>query len=81
MKATLEFDLSDLDEEMELRRMLKARDMAIALHSITQMMRDKCKYYDPDTNTNSTEDVLTVIRTEIIDILDSYSIDLDDIIM
>lgn len=44
MKAKLEFNLKDFDEEMKFKRTLKATDAYIALHDIQNEFRNYLKY-------------------------------------
>ena len=48
MKAVLEFNLPDDQEEYELCN--KAQDMSYALHQIQQYLRSKVKYETDDPN-------------------------------
>ncbi len=84
-KATLEFDLTDFDDRIEHMRAVKSLDMAIALFDIIynlhkdvertveakEMREEDCTPYD----------VVELYREKISDIINSRSINIDDLIV
>jgi hypothetical protein len=74
MKAKLEFNLDNEDDQLEYIRCIKARDMALAIWDIEQLLR---KWMKEDS-----EDILLVgDATDAISlIIESYNINLDELI-
>ena len=75
MKAILEFDLQDLEDRIEHQRMLKAKDMSIALWDMSQELRKKVKYA-PDDLSEDTYKAYEEIQDIFYGILNQYNIDL-----
>ena len=44
MKVTFEIDIIDDETQMEVNRVLKARDMALALHEIANNIQKKAEW-------------------------------------
>lgn len=76
MKAILEFDLQDLEDRIEHQRMLKAKDMSIALWDMSQELRKKVKYA-PDDLSEDTYKAYEEIQDIFYGILNQHNIDLD----
>jgi len=76
MKAILEFDLQDLEDRIEHQRMLKAKDMSIALWDMSQELRKKVKYA-PDDLSEDTYKTYEEIQDIFYGILNQHNIDLD----
>tara|TARA_R110000772_G_C13238509_1_gene433454 strand:- start:402 stop:611 length:210 start_codon:yes stop_codon:yes gene_type:complete len=68
MKATVEFDLEDLDDVMAHLRCVKSMDMALALFRIQGIIKDKWEF-------NAVE-----IQQKISEIFEEYDINLEDLI-
>ena len=68
MKATVEFDLEDLDDVMAHLRCVKSMDMALALFKIQGIIRDKWEF-------NADE-----IGKKINGAFEEYDINLEDLI-
>lgn len=86
MKATLEFDLTDIDDKMAHLRCVKATDMALALWEIRCNLRKRCEHIidnmnQPESETESMKyDVLEVVLTQIGEIMEDYDINPDEYI-
>ena len=74
MKATLEFDLNELDDIKSHLRCVKALDMALALWHI-RMMRKDLEHME-DVNELTTENVIS----KIFEILDDHTLNTDELI-
>ena len=81
MKVTLEFNIEDEDDDMQLRRMLKSTDMASALHEILYNLQKKaeweCESLEADSDPS---DGVYVYRRLIGELLDKRGIIIDDLI-
>jgi hypothetical protein len=77
MKATLEFDLNDSEDIIAHKRCVKALDMAISLHEILNHFRTQLKYGD---YSGEAYEVIEKCQADVIDILNSNSIDIDELI-
>ena len=73
MKATLEFDLNELDDIKSHLRCVKALDMALALWHI-RMMRKDLEHME-DVNELTTENVIS----KIFEILDDHTLNTDEL--
>ena len=76
MKAVLEFDLQDLEDRIEHQRMLKAKDMSIALWDMSQELRKKVKYATDDLS-EDTYKAYEEIQDIFYGILNQHNIDLE----
>ena len=76
MKAVLEFDLQDLEDRIEHQRMLKAKDMSIALWDMSQELRKKVKYA-PDDLSEDTYKAYEEIQDIFYEIINQHNIDLE----
>lgn len=79
MKATLEFDVSDPEQEEELNRTLKAKDMALAIWRTQQDIRTKLKNIPEDYHSSyvlGLEDAQKMLNYN----LDELNLDLDKLI-
>ena len=79
MKAVLEFNLEDAFDEASHMRCVKAKDMALALWDIQQLLRAKTKYA-PDAVSEDIVDDLQEVRDELQEIMSNYNIDLDELL-
>ena len=79
-KATLTFDLDDSDDRMEFERMMKAKDMAMALWELDMNgYRKFTKYNDRQEGAyqEGIEEVFEYIR----ELLKEYQIDVEQLIV
>lgn len=77
MKATLEFDLDDVDDKENHRICVQARDLVLACQSfVNDSLRRRIKY-QCDNWTDSEYDLLEEIRQEFYDKLHQYDINID----
>jgi len=79
MKGVLEFNLDDSIDEASYIRCVKAKDMALALWDIDQLLRTKTKYA-ADTVDEKTLEALEQVREELREIMSDYNIDLDELL-
>jgi hypothetical protein len=81
MKVQFEIDIIDDETQMEVNRVLKARDMALALHDIACNIQKKaeweCESLEADSDPS---DGVYVMRRYIGEVLEQYGINLDDLI-
>jgi len=73
MKATLEFNLEEVEQRAELRRCTNATNAYIAIHTIQEFLRNKIKYTE-DESIN-----LEDMQKQVYLILETYKIDQDDL--
>ena len=80
MKVTFEIDIIDDETQMEVNRVLKARDMALALHEIANNIQKKaeweCESLEADSDPT---DGVYIMRRKIGEVLDKYGIIIDDL--
>lgn len=69
MKAALAFDLSDIDDQYAHKRAIKALDMALALNSTYNRIKDTFKH-----------DKAPITMEEFSEILSTYGVNLDDLV-
>jgi len=79
MKAILEFDLDNPDDQSAHMRAVQALDMAICLWDIDQYLRAQTKYA-PDSMPQEAYDALSEAREKFYQILNERGIDLDKIL-
>ena len=81
MKITFEVDVIDEESRMEVARLLKARDMALALHDIANNISKKaeweCESLEADSDPS---DGVYVMSRKIGEVLEKYGIVIDDLI-
>jgi hypothetical protein len=81
MKVTIELDIKNEDEEMQLRRMLKATDLASVLHEIMYNIEKKARWECESLEADSDpSDGVYVYRRLIGELLDKRGIIIDDLI-
>jgi hypothetical protein len=74
MKATLKFNLDELDDIQAHFRCVKALDMALCLWDLNNFIRNKDAYSeDPSIN-------IEVLRTEFNDLLEKHDLNFDNLI-
>ena len=80
MKVTFEIDIIDDETQLEANRVLKARDMALALHEIANNIQKKaeweCESLEADSDPS---DGVYIMRRKIGEVLDKYGIIIDDL--
>ena len=80
MKVTFEIDIIDDETQMEVNRVLKARDMALALHEIANNIQKKaeweCESLEADSDPS---DGVYIMRRKIGEVLEKYGIIIDDL--
>jgi|GEM_PF-6218641 len=76
MKADLEFDCEDLEDEMKLKRMLLASDLCYVIFEMQQYLRNKVKYTE---ELKSADKEIEDIRSHLNNLLIDNCIDLDKI--
>lgn len=78
-KAILEFNLDEFEDVSAHMRCVKARDMALALWDLDQHLRAQTKYA-PDSMSGEVYDALQQTRDQLHEIMNSYNIDLDELL-
>lgn len=79
MKAVLEFNLDEHDDETAYIRCVKAKDMALAIWDMEQYLRGKTKHA-PDSMSDETYKELQEVRQKFYLILNEYNIDTDELL-
>lgn len=79
MKAILEFNLDEQDDEMAHKRALKSLDMALTLWDIDGYLRGQIKHA-PDSMSPEVYGTLQNVRDKLYEIMSKHSIDLDELI-
>lgn len=79
MKAILEFNLDEQDDEMAHKRAVKSLDMAITLWDIDGYLRGQIKHA-PDSMSPEVYGTLQDVRDKLYEIMSKHSIDLDELI-
>lgn len=79
MKAILEFNLDEQDDEMAHKRAVKSLDMALTLWDIDGYLRGQIKHA-PDSMSPEVYDTLQDVRDKLYEIMSKHSIDLDELI-
>ena len=77
MKAILEYDLNNPDEEVAHYRAIMSLKMAIAIHEVANLLRTKVKYGD---NTEEVHNALDAIRKEFHEILLENDLIIDNLL-
>lgn len=75
-KATLEYDLEDIDARQAHMRAIKSLDLALALSSFKEELRGKIKHTDSADEAEYLEKAWDLLHEK----LDDYGIVLDDLI-
>ena len=79
MKAQLNFDLENLDDEMEIKRCLKATDMALVLWELIHNSK-KSLEWKMESDTISRYDALDMVFERITELLEEHDINVDKLI-
>ena len=81
MKVTFEIEIVDEDTRLEAARLLKARDMALALHEIANNIAKKAEWECESLEADSDPfDGVYVMTRKINEVLEAYGIIIDDLI-
>lgn len=80
MKAILEFDLNDPDDNMAHKRCVKSLDMALALWEIQTNLRKRCENMVEHSKEESKFEALEIIFQELREIFDDNNINTDELI-
>lgn len=82
-KATLEYDLNDIDDVYSHKRAIKSLDMALALWELTHNTKKGIGYtlegYDIKGQEISNYEVVEMVFEKIYQILSDHNIDLEDL--
>jgi len=79
MKAILEFDLDNPDDQGAHLRAVQALDLALCLWDMDQYLRAQTKYA-PDSMPQEAYDALDAARDKFYEILNDHGIDMDKIL-
>ena len=81
MEVIFKIDIIDEDSQMEANRLLKAKDMALALHDIANNIQKRaeweCESLEADSDPS---DGVYVMTRKINEVLIKYGINIDDLI-
>lgn len=80
MKAILEFNLDDFDDNMNHRAAVKAQDMAFVLHEIRYNMKKDCCSQADRKKSLSNEEAIEIVFENISDLMYENGIIVDDLI-
>jgi hypothetical protein len=72
MKGTLEYDLNNIDDQIEMKRAMKATDMALFIWELKHNFWRKWKHDDSDFNLETWKEALY-------DLLDEHNINVDEL--
>lgn len=80
-KAVISFNLKDIEEEQDFKRYVKSKDMALAIWDILNVRKDLERKFESKSTINvDVFDGINDFAKEISDILDNYSLDIDELI-
>jgi len=79
MKAQLNFDLENLDDEMEIKRCLKSTEMALVLWELVHNSK-KSLEWKMEADTINRYDALDMVFERISELLEEYDINIDKLI-
>jgi len=80
-KAVISFNLKDIEEEMDFKRYVKSKDMALAIWDILNIRKDLERKFESQSIINvDSFDAIDDFAKEISDILDNYSLNIDELI-
>lgn len=79
MKAILEFDLNDNEDQVAHMRAVKALDMALTLWDMEQYLRSETKYAS-DLMPIEVYNTLKDVRLKLGEIMSKHSIDIDELL-
>ena len=79
MRAILEFDLNDNEDQVAHMRAVKALDMALTLWDMEQYLRSETKYAS-DLMPIEVYNTLKDVRLKLGEIMSKHSIDIDELL-
>lgn len=84
MKVTLKFDTEDPEQKMELKRVMKADDMATVLWEIVSNVKRKVEF-DIDWKLNNNQpidhfDSANMVLIEINELIKEYNIEIEELV-
>ncbi len=77
MELKFKFDMTDLDDEYEAKRMFKSLDMALILWEIRNNLYKKC---NNASQMNPEKDMLNIVFEHINNLFEEHSVDIDDLV-
>jgi hypothetical protein len=81
MEVIFKIDIIDEDSQLEANRLLKAKDMALALHDIANNIQKRaeweCESLEADSDPS---DGVYIMRRKIGEVLEKYGIVIDDLV-
>lgn len=81
MKATLEYDLSNIDEERAMRRAIKSTDMANVLFEIHFNLKKRCEWEVETLEADSDKwDGMEVVLRKLNELFEQNSINIEELI-
>lgn len=80
-KAVITFNLKDRDEEMDFKRYIKSKDMAFVIWDILNVRKDLERRFESQSIINvDVFDGINDFAKEISKILDTHSVDIEDLL-
>lgn len=80
-KAVISFNLKDIEEEQDFKRYVKSKDMALAIWDILHVRKSLERKFESQSIINvDVFDGVNDFAKEISDILDNYSLNIDELI-
>lgn len=81
MKATLEFNMLEQDDSMDLARCLKSSEMANVIFEITYNLRKKCEWELDALEADSDKyDGLEVVMRNLLQLIEDNGIHIDELV-
>jgi len=78
---TFEFDSENHFDAQEINRILKSREMASVLFEITYNLKKRCKSeIENSKEINTTYDTVELVFEKIYELLESHSVNIDELI-
>ena len=81
MKGILEYDLSNKDEEMAMKRAMKSTDMACVLFEISTNLRKQCEWELESLEADSDKwDGMEVVLRRLNELYEQHNININELI-
>lgn len=81
MEVVFKINIVDDETQMEANRLLKARDMALALHDIAHNIQKRAEWECESLEADSDpEDGVYIMQRKINEVLQKYGIEIDDLV-
>lgn len=81
MEVVFKINIIDDETQMEANRLLKARDMALALHDIAHNIQKRAEWECESLEADSDpEDGVYIMQRKINEVLQKYGIEIDDLV-